>query len=70
MHLVFFPFSIGMQFSQAVCIMQSQVATMKKVQVIYNENVNIINFIVKYLMLSSVLSRYLFQRIRWPQISY
>ena len=28
-----------MQFSQAVCIMQSQVTIMKKVQVIYNENV-------------------------------
>nr|CAG4642540.1 EOG090X06XP [Evadne anonyx] len=31
-------FILGMQFSQAVCIMQSQVGSMKKVQVIYNEN--------------------------------
>lgn len=30
----------GMQFSQAVCIMQNQVAVMKRVQVIYNENVS------------------------------
>lgn len=31
---------IGMQFSQAVCICMSQVAVMKRVQVIYNENVS------------------------------
>nr|CAG4643234.1 EOG090X06XP [Ilyocryptus agilis] len=31
-------FILGMHFSQAVCIMQSQVAVMKKVQVIYNES--------------------------------
>nr|CAG4641727.1 EOG090X06XP [Eurycercus lamellatus] len=31
-------FILGMQFSQAVCIVQSQVAVMKKVQVIYNES--------------------------------
>jgi len=30
-------FILGMHFSQAVCIMQSQVALMRKVQVIYNE---------------------------------
>ena len=30
----------GMQFSQAVCICMSQVAIMKRVQVIYNENVS------------------------------
>ncbi|XP_057366695.1 PHAF1 protein CG7083-like [Daphnia carinata] len=31
-------FILGMQFSQAVCICMSQVAIMKRVQVIYNEN--------------------------------
>ena len=40
--IIFLSLFKGMQFSQAVCIMQSQVATMKKVQVIYNENVNFI----------------------------
>lgn len=30
-------FILGMHFSQAVCIMQSQVSLMRKVQVIYNE---------------------------------
>ena len=37
---IYFSTLLGMQFSQAVCICMSQVAVMKRVQVIYNENVS------------------------------
>ena len=37
-----------MQFSQAVCICMSQVAVMKRVQVIYNENVSYNKFTFQF----------------------
>lgn len=47
----------GMPFSQAVCICVSQVAVMKKAQVIYNENV-----IMHDLNFQRMVDDYLFSR--------